>query len=159
MRVLLWILLIFALAVGFTLAGKFDPGYAILVYPPYRIELSLTLLVTLLLLLIMLGNLFIRVASATLSLPRQARAFRQQRREQQGQRALMTAVADYLEQRYTQAETGALRAIRLEVSPYLAALIAARAAEAQQAYDRRDKYLAMAAQYTDSTPVERSKQD
>lgn len=147
MRVLIWILLIFALAVGFTLAGKFDPGYAILVYPPYRIELSLMLLVLLLLLVIVLGNLFIRVASATLSLPKRARAFRQQQRQQQGQSALMSAVTDYLEHRYHQAESAALRALALETSPHLAALIAASAADAQHADERRDEYLAQAARY------------
>ncbi|MHB1676178.1 MAG: heme biosynthesis HemY N-terminal domain-containing protein [Sulfuriferula sp.] len=147
MRVLIWILLIFASAVGFTLAGKFDPGYAILVYPPYRIELSLTLLLALLLLLIVLGNLLVRVANATLSLPKRARTFRHQQRQLQGHGALMSAVTDYLEQRYNQAESAALRALTLETSPYLAALIAASAAEAQNAYDRRDEYLALAARH------------
>ena len=154
MRVLIWIVLIFALAVAFTMAGKFDPGYAILVYPPYRIELSLTLLVSLLLLLIMLGNLFFRLVNAILSLPRQARTFRQKRRQQHADQTLMTAIDEYLQQRYAQAETIALRAISLKATPHLAALVAARAAEAQNAYDRRDKYLAVAAQYRASNTTD-----
>lgn len=148
MRVLIWILLIFALAVGFTLAGKFDPGYAILVYPPYRIELSLVLLIILLLLIIVLGNWLVRVAAATLSLPKRARAFRQRQRQLQGNGALMSALTDYLEHRYKPAEAAALRAHALNNSPYLAILIAAAAAEAQNAHDRRDEYLALAARHT-----------
>ena len=134
MRVLLWILLIFALAVGFTLAGKFDPGYAVLVYPPYRIELSLTLLVVLFLALVVLGDMFARIADVTLHLPKKVRTYRQQQRQQQGQAALLAAMEHYLAQRYREAETSAQRAIALEVSPELAASIAARAAEALQAH-------------------------
>ncbi|HET9112378.1 MAG TPA: heme biosynthesis HemY N-terminal domain-containing protein [Burkholderiales bacterium] len=150
MRILVWILLIFALAVGFTLAGKFDPGYAILVYPPYRIELSLVLLIILLLLIIVLGNLLVRVAAATLTLPQRARAFRQRQRQLHGNEALMSALTDYLEQRYKPAETAALSAHSLNYSPYLAALLAAAAAEAQNAHDRRDQYLALAAKHAAS---------
>ncbi|WP_124949607.1 heme biosynthesis HemY N-terminal domain-containing protein [Sulfuriferula thiophila] len=134
MRVLLWILLIFALAVGFTLAGKFDPGYAVLVYPPYRIEMSLTLLVVLFLALVVLGDMFARIADVTLHLPKKVRTYRQQQRQQQGQAALLAAMEHYLAQRYREAETSAQRAIALEVSPELAASIAARAAEALQAH-------------------------
>ncbi|MDR3391159.1 MAG: heme biosynthesis HemY N-terminal domain-containing protein [Sulfuriferula sp.] len=148
MRILIWILLIFALAVGFTLAGKFDPGYAVLVYPPYRIELSLTLLVVLFLGLLVLGDMFARLANATLSLPQQVRAFRRQQRQHKEQAALLAAMSEYLEQRYPQAESAAQHAIELNASVHLAALIAARAAEAQQAHDRRDKYLAIAARHS-----------
>lgn len=132
MRVLIWILLIFALAVGFTLAGKFDPGYAVLVYPPYRIELSLTLLVVIFLGLVVLGDMFARLANATLNLPKQVRAFRDQRRRQQGHAALLAAMEHYLAQRYFEAEIAAQLAIELEASPRLAARIAARAGEAVQ---------------------------
>lgn len=130
MRVLISVFLIFALAVGFTLAGKFDPGYAVLVYPPYRIELSLTLLVVLFLALVVAGDLFARLADATLNLPKRVRAYRQQQRQQQGQAALLTAMEHYLAQRYHEAETAAQRAIDLDAAPQLAKRIAARAAEA-----------------------------
>ena len=82
MRALIWIVVLFALAVGFTLAGKYDPGYAVLVYPPYRVELSLTLMVAVFLGLLVVGHLFFRIASATLRLPEQVRAFRA--RQQRG---------------------------------------------------------------------------
>lgn len=141
MRVLIWILLIFALAVMFTLAGKFDPGYAILVYPPYRIELSLTLLVVIFLALVVLGDFFSRITSATLNLPQRVRAYRQQQRQQQGQAALITAMEHYLAYRYREAQAAAQQAITLEASPQLAALIASRATEALQASGQRDHSL------------------
>lgn len=43
MKYLLWTLLLFAAAVALTTASH-NPGYVLLVYPPYRIELSLMLL-------------------------------------------------------------------------------------------------------------------
>jgi HemY protein len=129
MRTLIWILLIFGLAVGFTLAGKFDPGYAVLVYPPYRIELSLTLLVVIFLGLIVVGDLFARLADVTLNLPKRVRAYRLQQRQEQGQKALLAAMDHFLAQRYTDAETAAKLALSLEVQPELATKIATLAAE------------------------------
>ncbi len=144
MRVLIWLLLIFALAVGFTLAGKFDPGYAILVYPPYRIELSLILFALLLLGVIVLGESLVRFAAAILSLPRQAHEYRSQKKLQVGQAALLDAVRADLEQRPADAETAARRAIDLDFQPQLAALLAARAAESLNNLAKRDQYRALA---------------
>ncbi|NOT18360.1 MAG: hypothetical protein HOP20_09890 [Sulfuriferula sp.] len=120
MRTLIWILLIFGLAVGFTLAGKFDPGYAVLVYPPYRIELSLTLLVVLFLGLVVLGDLLARLADATLNLPARVRAHRLQQRQQQGEVALLNAMRHYLAQNYAEAEVAAKLAVSLSVQTVLA---------------------------------------
>lgn len=129
MRALIWTLLIFGLAVGFTLAGKFDPGYAVLVYPPYRIELSLTLLVVIFLSLVVVGDLFARLADITLNLPKRVRAYRLQQRQEQGQKALLAAMEHFLAQRYAEAETAAKLALSLEANPELAKKIATLAAE------------------------------
>ncbi|MFA5171536.1 MAG: heme biosynthesis HemY N-terminal domain-containing protein [Sulfuriferula sp.] len=129
MRALIWTLLIFGLAVGFTLAGKFDPGYAVLVYPPYRIELSLTLLVVIFLALVVVGDLFARLADITLNLPKRVRAYRLQQRQEQGQKALLAAMEHFLAQRYADAETAANLALSLEANPELATKIATLAAE------------------------------
>lgn len=132
MRALIWTLLIFGLAVGFTLAGKFDPGYAVLVYPPYRIELSLTLLVVLFLGLLVIGDLFARLADVTLNLPKRVRAYRLQQRQEQGQQALLDAMEHYLAQRYTEAEIAAKLAVSLEVNSDLAQQIAEKSAQQRQ---------------------------
>ena len=44
MRWIFWILGLFALAVAVALALRFNDGYALFVWPPYRVELSLNLL-------------------------------------------------------------------------------------------------------------------
>ena len=41
MRSLLWLIVVFALAVGVVLLGRMDAGYALFVWPPYRIEMSM----------------------------------------------------------------------------------------------------------------------
>jgi HemY protein len=48
MRAALWLLALFALAVAFTLVARLDQGYVIVVYPPWRIELSFMLAILLL---------------------------------------------------------------------------------------------------------------
>ena len=43
MRGLLWLIGLFALAAGLAVAGRYNEGYALLVWPPYRIQISLNL--------------------------------------------------------------------------------------------------------------------
>lgn len=147
MRVLLWIVVLFTLAVGFTLAGKYDPGYAVLVYPPYRIELSLTLLVVLFLGLLALGHLFFRLASATLRLPEQVNSFHALQREQKALDALNQALSEWFEGRYRRSEKSAAQALAHDPALWTAALIAARAAHEIKAYARRDGYFDQVRQF------------
>jgi HemY protein len=142
MRALIWIVVLFALAVGFTLAGKYDPGYAVLVYPPYRVELSLTLMVAVFLVLLVFGHLFFRLVAVSLNLPEQVRTSHARQREQKAREALSQALTALLEMRYQQAEKRAAQALALDPAQWQAALIAARAAHETKAYSRRDGYLA-----------------
>ncbi|MES2365809.1 MAG: heme biosynthesis HemY N-terminal domain-containing protein [Pseudomonadota bacterium] len=142
MRALIWIVVLFAMAVGFTLAGKYDPGYAVLVYPPYRVELSLTLMVAAFLVLLVFGHLFFRLVSVSLNLPEQVRTSHARQREQKSRDALSKALTALLEMRYQQAEKRAAEALALDPAQWQAALIAARAAHETKAYARRDGYLA-----------------
>lgn len=141
MRGLIWLLLLFALAVSLSLAGRFDPGYAVLVYPPWRIELSMATLVLLCVLLLLLGGALWRMLAAMLALPAGVRAYRRQQRLQAGQDALLTAMRADLAQQPAACEAAARRAIELDFEPSLAAQLAARAAAAQQAPDRQTHYL------------------
>ena len=45
MRILLWLLALFALAVGVSLALGYNDGYVLIILPPWRAELSLNLFV------------------------------------------------------------------------------------------------------------------
>ena len=82
MKGLLWVLALFALAVGISLAAHFNEGYVLLVYPPYRAEISLNL--TILLILGGCVSLYalLRGVALTVSLPRRVREFRQRRQRE-----------------------------------------------------------------------------
>ncbi|MGE8510998.1 MAG: heme biosynthesis protein HemY, partial [Paraburkholderia terricola] len=44
-RGLLWLALLFAVAVVLAVVGRFDTGQVLLIYPPYRVDISLNLFV------------------------------------------------------------------------------------------------------------------
>ncbi len=145
LRALIWIVTIVAVAVGLTLLARHSAGYVLFVSPPYRIELSLNLLL-LLLAASFLGFYFIvRMVAATLHLPRQVREYRAARRRRKARAMFASALQEYLAGRYARAEKAAQRALEMGEQPGLSAVVAARAAHGLRAYDRRDDYLARAA--------------
>lgn len=155
MRVLFWVLLLAALAVAVTLAARYNAGYVLLVVHPYRIELSLSLLVALLLIGFAAFYVLVRVIAHTVRLPDQVRRFRERRRLARAQESLLTALRAYFEGRYAKAEKAAAESIELKEHSGLAALIAARAAHELRAYERRDAYLARSAYYRDEDQIMR----
>jgi HemY protein len=68
-RVLFWFLLLAAAAVAVALAAKITAGYALFVAPPYRVELSLNLLLVLVVGGFVLGYMLLRIVRRTLGLP------------------------------------------------------------------------------------------
>lgn len=155
MRALLWILAIFAVTVAITLAAKYDPGFVLLTYPPYRIELSLSLLLTLIILLFVAMYGALRLAVHTLRLPAYVRAFRLKRRRETARKSMAEGLTAYFEGRYNKAEKFAATALELHESPVISAVMAARSAHALNAYQRRDDYLAKAESIAPDYPVAR----
>jgi HemY protein len=141
MKFLFWLLGLFALAVTLTLAAH-NPGYVMLVYAPYRIEMSLSLFVVALLALFVLGYLSLVLMSAAMNLPAYVRRFRNERTLQKGRTALMEALGAFFEGRYAAAEKAAVRALELGENSGLNPIIAARAAHELREFEKRDSYLA-----------------
>ncbi len=117
MRAALWLLALFALAVALTLAARVDQGYVIVVYPPWRMELSFMLALLLLVGVITLAYALLRLGQVALRLPEDVREWRSRRRGAAADRALFNAMRAHL-------DGDALRADRL-----------ARRAQASQAPD------------------------
>ncbi|MEW5943992.1 MAG: heme biosynthesis protein HemY [Pseudomonadota bacterium] len=155
MKTLFWILAILALAVALTVAAKHNAGYVLLVYPPYRIELSLNLMITLLLLAFFLGYAMLRLVVNTLRLPERVRVFKRERRQEKARTAMQEGLMAYAEGRHGKAEKLAVAALEMHESPELNALLAARAAHEMKAYDRRDAYLEQAERLAPDAPVAR----
>lgn len=141
MKWLFWLLGLFAAAVAVMLAAR-NPGYVQFVYPPYKMEMSLTLFVFVLLGVFVLGYVAVRLVFATLQLPQQVRAFREDRAASKGRMAMMDALRAYFEGRYAAAEKSAVRAMELGEKSGLNPIVAARAAHELREFDKRDAYLA-----------------
>ncbi|MEI7842368.1 MAG: heme biosynthesis HemY N-terminal domain-containing protein [Gallionellaceae bacterium] len=141
MKSLIWLLVLFAAAVAITLAAH-NPGYVQVVYPPYRIELSLTLFAFGLLALFTVGYLAVRLIFAALALPAYVRAFREKRAESKGRESMMEALTAFFEGRFAAAEKAAVRSIELGEKSALNPIIAARAAHELHEFEKRDAYLA-----------------
>lgn len=97
MRAALWVLALFALAVAFTLAARLDQGYVIVVYPPWRMELSFMLALLLLTGLAALAYAVFRLAGIALNLSGDMRAWREKKRKSKADQALLDALRAYLE--------------------------------------------------------------
>lgn len=155
MKALLWLLAVIALAVTLTLAVRHTAGFVLLVYPPYRIELSLSLLLLLLLAAFLVGYALLRLSLITLRLPATVRRFKQQQRRDKAHAALEEGLLAFFEGRYAKAEKAAAIALELEELPALTAVVAARAAHELKAHDRRDHYLLEAERLAPDFPAVR----
>lgn len=141
MRALFWLVAVFAAAVALALAGRVGDGYVLIVYPPWRIEVSLLLLVLALAAAFSVAYLTLRLIGHTLALPAQVRAFRERRKREHAQSALAAALQCHFEGRFARAEKEAALAWEAGAAPGLAALIAARAAHQLREFERRDQWL------------------
>lgn len=128
MRGLLWVVTLFALAVGASLAAHFNEGYVLLVLPPYRVELSLSVLAIICLAAFLLFYFVLRTVALTRSLPRRVREYRQRRQNEKMVEVFYDATRLLFEGRFTQAMKKAEEAHAAGHSPALAALLAARSA-------------------------------
>ncbi len=147
MRLLLWLLTLAALAVGLALAARYNEGYVLLVLPPWRVELSLNLLILIELLGFLVLYLALRAVVNTLALPQTVREYRARRRREKAERALADAIRYNFEGRYGHALKSAASAYGAGYSPGLSALVAARSAHALHEDERETEWLARAARH------------
>lgn len=141
MKYLLWILLLFGAAVALATAAR-NPAYVLLVYPPYRVELSLTLFVFLYLLALAIGFGLLRLTLAAVYLPSYVKKYRLERAQEKGRKLLDEALRAFFEGRYASAEKASAQAMELDDTSALHPIIAARAAHELREFDKRDAYLA-----------------
>lgn len=155
MRLLFWLLLILAFAVGVGLLANSNEGYVLIVRPPYRLELSLNLLLVLVVLAFLLLHLGLGFINYTRRLPASIRAYKEQRRIKRGHAALLESLHAIVEGRYAVAQKNAIRAFELGEDAELSALIAARASHKLKQKNQRDFYLTEAEQRVPDKAVAR----
>lgn len=141
MRALIWLVVLFALAAGLAVAARYNDGYVLIVVSPWRIELSLNLLIVLL--VIGFGLLYIlsRLVAQTLAMPSLVADFRARKRHERASEALVHATRLQIEGRHGQALKRAQIAYDCGASPGLTALLAARAAGALRDEPRKRLWL------------------
>lgn len=144
MKGLFWALGAFALAVGVSLTLRANDGYALLVLPPYRVEVSLALLAVLLVGAFVLVYGIVRGVTGVMGMPERVRAFRERQREHNAYGALLGALRALFEGRFSRAEKLASKAWDLGAPSAAVSLVAARAAQRVRDTQRRDLWLGRA---------------
>ncbi len=107
MRVSLWLLGLFGLAVAAALFAGSNPGSVTVFWPPYRIDLSLNLVLVVVLGAFLTLHLALRALSALFAIPREARMWRQRQRERSMQLSLLDAYSQLVAGRYVRAKKAA----------------------------------------------------
>lgn len=155
MRGLLWLLGLFALAAALAVAGRYNEGYALLVWPPYRVQISLNLLILLLLGGFVAVYSLSRLVARTMALPRAVQQFRVRKSRERASQAIYDAVRLRIEGRFGQALKQAAAAYEAGEAPGLAALLAARAAHSLRDQDRYRFWLGKAAAHDNEVRLAR----
>ena len=107
MRIALWLLALFGIAVAAALFAGHNPGSITLFWPPYRIDLSLNLFLVLLLAGFLTLHLAWRALSALFAIPREARSWRLRQRERGMQVSLLDAFSQLMAGRFVRARKAA----------------------------------------------------
>lgn len=141
MRWLISLLAIAVLAIGLAIAGRYDPGYVVLVYPPWRVEISFIGFVLFMVGLVVGGVLLLRLALLTLSLPRIVREQRERRAARKRDENFVGGLRAYAEYRFQDAEASLGQWQGDEARTGLARVLAARAAHEIRATAQRDRHL------------------
>jgi HemY protein len=141
--ILLGALLATALVTHFFLQ---EPGYVLLAYGSLSIETSLALFLLALVLAFFALYVLLRVLTRVWGLPRGVRNLRQRRHAEIARRGLNQGLIEMAEGRWERAEKLLVRSAKHSANPLIHWLSAARAAQMQGAYTRRDHYLNRASQ-------------
>ncbi len=151
MRGVIWVVLLFIVAVVAAATLGSNDGLVALYWGGWRADLSLNLFVLLLVVACFVVMTAIRALDALVTLPQRAREWRALQRERAGQRSLREALADYFGARYSRAHKAAERALVIQSDTpaltgdrdfrVLANLLAAGSLHRLQDRPRRDQRL------------------
>lgn len=158
MRAALWFLALFGVAVAIALFAGNNQGTATLFWPPWRVDLSLNLVLLLLFAAFVFLHAALGALAALFDLPRQALRWRAQQKERAVHASLIDAVAHLLAGRFIRARKSAQAALGQEKSlassgdglahgaqvRTLAHLLAAESAQALQDRGAREEHLKLA---------------
>ncbi len=144
MRLLFGLLLVLILGVVAGLLAYQDPGYVLIGRGNTTIETTLSLFIVLLVVVFVAGYFLVRLIVRTWRMPERLQRWRAERRRRRARRELRQGLIELAEGNWRKAERVLVRHADDSSTPLLNYLSAARAAQKQDAPERRDHYLARA---------------
>ncbi|MBN3800992.1 heme biosynthesis HemY N-terminal domain-containing protein, partial [Burkholderia sp. Ac-20392] len=141
LRGIVWLAVLFAIAAALATVGRFDAGQVLLVYPPYRIDVSLNLFVIAIVVLFIVVYALLRIVRNIWRMPQRVAAYRARSRNEKAQASLRDAIANLYAGRFSRAEKAAREALSVDANQGAASLVAATAAHRMHEYTRRDDWL------------------
>src|SRR5690606_12762380 len=145
MRRVIWSLLIVSAAVGLAMLMRFNHGNIAVLWPPYRVDVSVNFAVLLLVVGFVVLHLLLVTLSNALNLPARVREYRERRRREAALAGLRDGLLALFEGRFGRAERLAQSALGDRSLAGVASLVAARAAHRMRETERRDRWLESAA--------------
>jgi len=144
MKLLFLCLVTLFVAVIVAILAMEDPGYVLFAVGTWTVETTLALLVVVLVTGFSLLYFLIRSGVKIFAVPRDLRRWKKHRREQKAIKLLTQGLIDLAEGHWQSAEKKVLKYAESNNASLLNYLAAARAAQAQGADQRRDRYLKLA---------------
>ena len=141
LRGILWLAVLFAVAVALATVGRFDGGQVLIVYPPYRVDVSLNLFIVAIVVLFIVIYALLRIVRNVWRMPQRVAAYRARMRHEKAHASLRDAIANLYAGRFSRAEKAARDALAVDANQGAASLVAATAAHRMHEYTRRDDWL------------------
>lgn len=142
LRGIIWFAILFVLAAALATVGHFNKGQLLLIYPPYRIDVSLNLFVLGVIVFFIVMYALLRIVRNIWRMPRRVTAYRARARAEKAQAALREALINLYAGRFARAEKAARAALTNDANRCAAGLVAATATHRMHEYGRRDAWLA-----------------
>lgn len=135
------ILLVLAVAVGLALLMRFNDGNVALLWPPYRVDVSMNLVLLALFALFALLHLILLALSNAVDLPQRVRRYRDRRSREAAVAGLRDGLIAFNEGRYGRAERLLQPALNQPDLAGAAALVGARSAHRLREPERVERWL------------------
>lgn len=153
MKILIIVALALAFGAAVIWAADFEPGFVLLQYGSWSLETSLVVFSAAFILLLVAAYLVLRSLVLVKQSPARLSAWKETQRHKRASRALTRGLITLEEGRWAEAERMLLRHAGNSETPLLHYLAAARAAQKQNAPDRRDNYLRLAHETTEGADI------
>ena len=153
MKLLAFVIVTLIIAVSAALLAQQDPGYMLIDIGGWTVETTVVMALVVLALVFAMLYYALRLLINTLHARRDLQRWHQQRQIRKANQALSLGLIQLAEGNWAEAEKRVLKHVNREPTAMLNYLAAARAAQEQGAYERRDKYLNLAHQSMPSADI------